>query len=87
MAHDSLTATSEKEFREFLASEDVVDRLLRKQREKYEGMIREKDALILEKDALIREKDALIREKDALIEKFDIEIKRIDSILKQQKGS
>ncbi len=68
-----IKASSNKNFKDFLDSEDIIDRLLRKQREKYEE--------------IIKEKDDLLREKDALIKELDIDIERLDLILKQQKDS
>ena len=84
-------AAADAELSHQMDAEDAVDRLLNRERAKYdaamkenEAMLKEKDAKLEEKDAMLEEKDAKLEEKDAMLEQFRLENEQLRAMLKEK---
>ena len=72
-AYRQVTATNEFKEIERLRSRarhneaSAIGNAQRKEREKWQGVVAEKDAVLAEKDAVLAEKDAVLAEKDAVL--------------------
>ncbi len=76
-------AAADAKLSQQMDAEDAVDRLLNRERAKYEDALKEKDAMLKEKDAKLEEKDAMLGEKDAKLEEKDAKLEEKDAMLEQ----
>ncbi len=70
-------AAADAELSHQMDAEDAVDRLLNRERAKY-------DAAMKENEAMLKEKDAKLEEKDAMLEKFRLENEQLRAMLKEK---